>query len=119
GQFKNKSFHHDAVVRPRATHVPVGIEDQLQPQLQLLLGKLHYSLLNLLGARSPHGNSQPAEVALDLLWAPQISLFRHQRHSELRRQERQRQRQIFAVARQRVEDLQRLTAVTTAERAHQ
>ena len=36
GQLKNELLHDDAIVGARTAHIPIGVKDQLQPQLQLL-----------------------------------------------------------------------------------
>ncbi len=76
--------------------------------------RLH-GLLDLPGPFGPHARAQFIEVGLDLLGASQARFARRQRLPELRGQEGQRQRHVFALARQRVQNFERTFAIAPAQ----
>src|SRR5207244_12139598 len=80
--------------------------------------KFRHSLKDLIGTGTPHRYARPREMSLNLPRVAQTGFFRGQRQAKLRREKRQRERQVLTFTAQCVEQLQATNAVAATKRTH-
>ena len=114
-EFGDEDFHDDAVVGAGIAEAPVGVVDELDGTLELGLSEFADGLVDLFGSRSPHGDSEAGEVALNLAGVFEAGLAGDESEAKLRGEEGQGKGKVFALAYQGIEDGKGTCAVAASE----